>query len=190
MIMRFAPTPVAVVAGIVILSATVAGCDAIDRVDGCTAPPKESRLLDIYDRDPVTRVADNRVYSEPSGGIRQRSKACRRTEPELDDSTITSVSVTYLPSRSYDAAALQADYDQVATGGGWIRVTREPQVLVDGFGRQHSTDEPGRIWLWYCARPLRTLSYLVVVADQPEGISSGLVSVEIRVAQPGDPACP
>jgi hypothetical protein len=183
--------PVAVVMSIAVLSATVAGyevhVDAADRVAGCTPPPNENRLLDTYERDPVLRVADNRVDSDPRGGIRDRYKACWWIKRELAESTITSVSVMYFPSHKYDAAALKAAFDQVATGGGWIRVTRKPDLFLDGYGKRW-TDEPS---LLYCARPLGTLSYLEIAGSQPKGTGFGLVWVEIRVAQPpGNPPCP
>lgn len=107
----------AVPAVLLIALATGACADNDELRAGCTPPSNEQQLLDTFRDDPVFQVnppAARRIDGPST------SNACRVLNRE--DTSSTSVTLSFELTRNYAPADLNATYDQDMRGRGWIPV--------------------------------------------------------------------
>ncbi|SCL33082.1 hypothetical protein GA0070624_4644 [Micromonospora rhizosphaerae] len=176
------------------LAATLTGCGWVGahdaaRVPGCTVPDDEDGLLDAYADDPVLAV---RPQGARRAGDVIRSKGCERVSRE--DTTNTSVSLTWRLSRGYDDGALRRTFDPVAREAGWR--------FTPAGDRGPVAD--GSVFLTYCRSVLEVPSRLVIRSDPEQRVDvrpstadrppspqwSVLSPAGIYVTIYADPTCP
>jgi len=103
--------------GLLLAFIAITACGSDDRQTGCTAPSNEAQLLEAFRDDPVFN-ADPPAARRIDGP--RSSTACRVLNRE--DTSSTSVTLTFELTRAYTRDDLTAAYDRDVRRRGWAPV--------------------------------------------------------------------